>query len=126
MPKITAKVLNTKVDAQGRLLAIINCDKKSPDKDTTVEVEWGNTRTQQMNKLYFACLKIISDYTGHTKEELHSWCAHKFLGHKIEVLGEEFIYSPSTRNLRIDAFSTYLEDIRFYFWETLGINLQIE
>ena len=96
-------------------------------QDVDVEIYKHKTkRSIQQNKLYFAMLKIISENTGHSKDELHEFFKQKFLGDKIEVFGEPFICSRSTTKLTTETFSTFLGDIRFFIMEAAGIDLPIE
>ncbi len=83
-------------------------------------------RSQRQNKLYFGMLEIISKDTGNSKDYLHAFFANKFLGDKIEVLGEPFVYSRSTTKLTTKQFSTYLENISDFVKEEAGIDLPIE
>ena len=83
-------------------------------------------RSTEMNALYWSCLEIISDHTGHSKEELHEYYKHKFLSDKIQVIGEPFTYSRSTAVLKIDEFSKYLNDIKFHAFHEIGVDLPIE
>ena len=83
-------------------------------------------RSQRQNKLYFGMLTIISKDTGHSKEYLHAFFANKFLGDKIKVFGEPFVYSRSTTELTTKTFSTYLEDISNFVKEEANIDLPIE
>lgn len=126
MPKSTAEILNTKIDGDSRLLAIVHFKEKSPKVGDTINVEWGSSRSNLQNNLYWKILEIISEHTRHSKEELHEFFKAKFLGDKIEIMDEPFICSRSTTKLTIDEFSKYLSDIRFYVFEKLTIDLPLE
>jgi len=57
-------------------------------------------------------LSIISDETGHSKDELHSFFKGKFLTENIkEILGEKTRITKSTTELSKGEFCSYLVDI---------------
>ena len=118
--KVERAKLVTDIDFQNHLHSLEGCEC-----DVTVE-KHKNKRSVQQNKLYWAMLKIISEDTGHSKDYLHEFFKHKFLGDKIEVFGEPFVYSRSTTKLTTDELSVYLGDIRFYIMDATGIDLPIE
>jgi len=124
--KCRAKVEKTKLTHEGEMKAVIQLDGKLPKVGDIITCEWGKTRSSQQNKLYFAMLNIISEETGHTKDELHEFFKHEFLGDKIEIMGEPFIYSKTTTKLKTDELSAYLTDIRYYVQDKLGIDLPID
>ena len=114
------RVIKTK-DTQ----VLLRCSDNPPKVGDVVTLEWGGDRTNPQNNLYWKCLSIISDHTGHSKEELHSYYATKYLGDKIEIFDEPFVFYKSTALLKKDEFSQYLTDIRFHA-DDYGITLPIE
>ena len=93
--------------------------------DLTIE-KHRKKRTDSQNNLYWKMLQIIEEDTGHSKDDLHEFFKRKFLGDKIEVLGEPFVISRSTTKLNTKTFSTYLLDIRFFIKDAADIDLPIE
>lgn len=71
-------------------------------------------RSIDQNSIYWKVLTIISEYTGHTKEELHEFFIEKFLSDKIEVFGEEVTARKSTTKLTVKEFTDYLTDIKVF------------
>jgi len=85
-----------------------------------------DTRTTNQNSLYWLWLACLSEETGHTKDELHSFFKNKFLSkNKINVLGEEINDVPSTTKLDTKQFSEYLDKIKEFAFENLGIRLPV-
>ena len=78
-----------------------------------------SSRTVSQNKLYWKILEIISESTGHTKEELHALFGSLFLCNKIQVMGEPVNAIKSTTKLTTEEFGKYLNDIRFYMADVM-------
>lgn len=65
-------------------------------------------RTAEMNNLYWWWMKILSDETGYTKNELHNYFKNKILCVEDQINGETFLDCKSTADLTIKEFSEYL------------------
>ena len=77
-------------------------------------------RTIPQNAYYWGVvLKTISKETGYTSEELHEFFKRIFLKKEIVIGGKVYEISISTRKLKKDQFSEYIEMIKaiFEFWE---------
>ncbi len=72
-----------------------------------------NSRSRQQNSYYWAvALKIISEATGHTEEELHEIFKKMFLPKIFKKLGDKTVMiSGSTTALSTDEFARYLDRI---------------
>lgn len=76
---------------------------------------WHAKRTNRQNAFYWSYLKMVSDDTGFTDEELHELFKQKFLDkRKLQVLGEEIEMYPSTTRLTKKEFAEYMEKISLF------------
>lgn len=82
-------------------------------------------RSSAQNAWYWSgVLGTIAQDTGHTEEELHEYFKNKFLPKKHITVGSEVAEVPcSTTDLDTTEFTRYLETIRIFAIETLGINV---
>lgn len=64
MPKVKAKVLVTKKDERGRLLAKVQFNNKLPAKDTILTVKWGSKRSKSQNAFYWKYLSWLIEDAG--------------------------------------------------------------
>ena len=85
-------------------------------KPWRVEVKlYEKTRSKAQNRLYWKWLTVISDYTGHTKEELHAELAYRFLEPLVLTIeGKEVTMVRSTTGLKVKEFTEYLNDIEMF------------
>jgi hypothetical protein len=73
-------------------------------------------RTELQNNLYWKWCTIIGGEIGYTKDEIHILLANKFLG-RIEVhtkSGEIVSSVRSTKGLKVEEFTQYLNDIDMF------------
>ena len=68
-------------------------------------------RTLQMNSLYWHWIGLLSEYSGYTKKELHSYFKTKLLCMEELVNGEKIIDCQSTTDLTIKEFGHYLQEV---------------
>lgn len=68
-------------------------------------------RSLKMNNLYWLWLTILSDESGYLKSELHAYFKNKLLCFFDSVNGEQILNCPSTSDLTIKEFQTYLINI---------------
>jgi len=87
--------------------------------DTVHEVEIKKpNRSRSQNNLYWSWLSILADWTGYTKDEMHTFLAVSFLGQEtIQVNGHSITVARSTRNLKVNEFSDYLIEIEAWAHE---------
>lgn len=72
-------------------------------------------RSDSQNQYYWGVyLKIISEETGHTTEELHSLFKGMFLSEIREVLGNKVRVQTSSTTLSKSQFSDYIQNIASY------------
>lgn len=85
-------------------------------------------RSQQANRYYWGVvIKALCDHTGYTPDELHEVLKQKFLPKSLALLdgnGDvkgEFVMGGSTAKLKVDEFHAYLEQVRRFAAEELGV-----
>jgi hypothetical protein len=116
MPKVTAKVLATKVE-QGKLMAILRFSEKLPPKEKLVTVEWGAKRSLMQNAFYWEYLTFLIEVCGLkenylTIKELHETLKATFLSKRMFTKsGLEIIKVGTTTQLDKTSFAEYLEKI---------------
>lgn len=70
-------------------------------------------RSEQQNKYYWGVvLKIISEETGNSPQDLHDYYKNKYLSGSKEVFFEKISFCHSTTKLSYKKFSEYLEKIK--------------
>lgn len=86
------------------------------------------TRSLAQNRLYFGVyVKLISEHTGYSLDEVHELLKAKFLPKKLAVadqngeVTDEFVIGGSTAKLNKIEFGEYLERIQIWAAETLGV-----
>jgi hypothetical protein len=70
MPKVHAKVVDSKITPKGNRVAFIQFNRQMPKKGEPVLVKWGSTRTLSQNSLYWVYLYWIINEGG-LKEQGH-------------------------------------------------------
>ncbi len=79
-------------------------------------------RTIPQNAYYWGVvLKTISKETGYTSEELHEFFKRIFLKKEIVIGGKVYETSISTRKLKKDQFSEYIEKIKGFVFLRLDL-----
>ena len=92
---------------------------KGKDRVYVIVDEDRPNRSNNQNRYYWSiCLGMISEYTGHTADELHEYFKERFLPHK-QVLDKSVVMSST--KLKTDEFEKYLEDIRRFAAEKLNV-----
>jgi hypothetical protein len=93
--------------------------------DKTVEVtvkEYKPKRSNQLNQYYWGVVvKIISDYTGYTKEETHELLKQTFLKKKILINDEWYDTTESTTKMNNKEMLEFIEDVKQWAAQTLYV-----
>lgn len=81
-------------------------------------------RSNDQNRLYWLWLNCLAKELGYSPDEMHAVFAHKYLGADYEtVCGETILIIPSTRKLDSAQFTTYLDKIKLFAANELGVVL---
>jgi NinB protein len=92
-----------------------NCIEKIKSLDGVWDVfidEHGSLRSKAQNRLYWKFMKIIGDYCGYDKDDMHFVFAIQHLDHeKCNVMGFERIKVKSTTTLTVKQFCDYMTHI---------------
>lgn len=115
MPKVTARVLATKIE-NGKFLGMVRFNGKLPPKGMLVSVSWGKRRSELQNNLYWLYLTFLWEDCNLkekylTIEELHETLKATLLSERIVVKGLEIIKVGSTASLDKIAFGEYIDRI---------------
>ncbi len=118
MPKIKAKVLASKIDEQGRLVAKIQCNEKLPKAGEMLTLKWGSTRTHSQNNLYWLfldwCIRHggLRDQGHFSPEALHIDLKAYFLSEKTLTKGEfKALEEETTTTLTKSEFGEYVDKV---------------
>ena len=129
MPKVSGKVMGSKIDESGRFLATVQLNGQLPKKGEAVTVKWGSTRSLAQNRLYWLYLSwIISDGglkdQGHfSPEALHLDLKTHFLSEKTFEKGVfTAIESATTTQLNKVEFGEYFEKVDEFMKEFFQID----
>ena len=91
----------------------------------TIEVtisEYKPKRSNQLNQYYWGVVvKIISDYTGYTKEETHELLKQTFLKKKVLVNDEWYDTTESTTKLDNKRMLELIEQVKQWAAETFSL-----
>lgn len=109
--------------------AFIEAFQKHIGKEIEITIKaYRDTRSVQQNRYYWGvCLKLISESTGYTADELHHIFKHKYLIDKerarelVDSLIENYLPPRSTTDLDTVEFNEYLEKIKNFASLELGI-----
>ena len=101
------------------------------DGEVTITIERARaTRSELQNRWYWGqILRLLSEHTGYTVDELHEYCKHKFnaktvcIQDKDGVVVEEERVGISTTKLNRITFGEYCEAIRQWAAQDLGVNI---
>lgn len=88
------------------------------------------TRSLEANSYYFGCvLKLLSEHTGYTVDELHEWAKARFIPKHVALcdqngeVRDDIVVGGTTTKLDKVQFYEYIEQIRQFASETLDVNI---
>jgi hypothetical protein len=85
-----------------------------------------HSRSPQANKFYWGVVvDSIASYIGESSEDTHELLKAKFLpGRSIELLdGRSLEMPPSTRQLSVEAFASYIDAVKVWAAQFLGLSI---
>ncbi len=93
------------------------------DKKVDVIVEkYKSTRTLKQNAYLWSCIyKLIGDEIGYTAEEVHQLCKSMFLKKHLDVKEKRYTIVGSTASLNTVDFTHYIEAVKDWASQELGI-----
>lgn len=128
MPKVIGKVIATKVEDDGRMLAKVQLNGKLPQVGENIVVKWGSTRSHSQNSLYWLYLTWIIDNGlkehGHfSVEALHENLKEHLLSEKIFDRGKfKAIESATTTTLNKAEFGEYFDKVDEFIKDFFGLD----
>ena len=84
-----------------------------------------HARTLPQNRYYWLLVTEIANYIGEGRDETHALLKGQFLPKRdIELLeGKRLTMPPSTRTLDVEGFTAYIESIKVWSAQFLGLAL---
>lgn len=110
--EIISKVENGNLKRNRKLIS--DTLKQFEGKEIVLTIERKKKkRSNQQNRYWWACITILSNHIGYSKEEMHEICRMKFLKREKvdENTGEIFPYLISSTALTTTAFSEMTNDL---------------
>ncbi len=96
--------------------------KLDPREYSVYVTDKKHQRSLSQNAYYHAVVvPLVSAHTGYSKEETHQQLAFRFNPEMIEVDGEMYKVPGSTSKLNTSQFNEYLESIKQWASEEMGI-----
>lgn len=129
MPKVQAKTLRTKIDEQGRLLAVIQFNRTMPKPGELLKIKWGSIRTLSQNALYWVYLTWLINHGGlkehghFNPDALHFNLKQYFLAKKIFNKGQfQAIEEATTTQLGRAEFGNYFDKVDKFMQEFFKVD----
>jgi hypothetical protein len=127
--KVSGKVLDTKIDENGAMLAKIQLNGKLPPKGADISIKWGSQRTRDQNALYWVYLNWLIHEAGlkdqgHFSEDaLHIDLKTHILAEKIFDKGKfKAIEEATTADLTRTGFSEYFNRVQEVVLDIFGVD----
>lgn len=97
------------------------------DKKITLEGKrYNRNRSNHQNAYYWGVvLRILSEHTGHSSDELHEYCKSKFNPKHIEINGQIELIGKTTQEMSTIEFEDYLEKVRIWAATELGVSIPL-
>lgn len=96
------------------ILSLLQNYKVSGKTEISVK-PYKKSRSNAQNRLYWCWLSVLSQEIGYTKDELHEFFKHKFLGSEYKtVFGAEVLIANSSADLKVQEFTDYLTQIEVF------------
>lgn len=85
------------------------------------------SRSTAQNRFYWSVpVGMIAQHTGHTPEEVHEFLKAQFLPRQFITIGQREVSVPkSSTDLDTVSFEVYLEHIRAFAAQQLGLNIPL-
>ena len=131
MPKTDAKILDTKVTPDGRLLAKVEFNIYLPKVGTKITAKWGSVRNLSQNSLYWVYLSWLINEAGlkdqghFSVEVLHYNLKQHLLAEKVLDKGV-FVAVEEATTTMLDKvkFGEYLQAVDDFIREFFKVNTQ--
>jgi hypothetical protein len=118
------KITINSSEAKAEALAVISAIDLTARPIQSVSITaFKKDRSSQQNRYYWGTvLKIISDYTGYSQNDLHDLFKSTFLPSKMIVIGgKNKSITTSTAELTTVEFEQYISDVMQYAIESLSL-----
>jgi len=85
-------------------------------------VQYKNVRSIGQNAMYWAILNCIASETGNSSDDMHEFFKQEFLKARVVKLGlTGRAVHPSTKSLDTKEFTDYMDKVKLFANEELGI-----
>lgn len=108
---------------RNRMQLQAECEKSGLKEFEVIVKSKSKNRSNQQNRYYWACVSIVANELGYSREEMHSIIGFKFLKREKvdENSGEVFEYIESTTKLSTTDFVVFMDE--FIKWSAEHLNI---
>ncbi len=111
--KLIAQIKNKTITFENEHYARHHLSKLEGKKVVLTVEKMHNKRSLKQNAYYWACLEVISNYTGHTSDELHRLFKGLYLPRREIILNKKkYHLAGSTTGLTKGGFVEYMMQIQ--------------